>query len=95
MSETISFQFYGPIESDATCQKKKSSPSTHLAPHIFEYTLGIANRVELFRFDQIRNRGLRPSLEAHLHMPCFHEEVSWAALAAWRWRKREKLVKIN
>jgi hypothetical protein len=39
-------------------KKKQSSPHTHLGPTVFEYTLGIVNRVELNRFDQSRKGGL-------------------------------------
>jgi hypothetical protein len=35
--------------------KKRSLPHTLLAPHVFEYTLSVGNRVELFRFAQTRN----------------------------------------
>ena len=55
------FSFMVPVKVMSHVKKKRSLPNSLLPPHVFEYTLGIANRVELFRFDQIRNGGLTRS----------------------------------
>ena len=47
-----------PVKVMSHVKKKRRLPNSLLPPHVFEYTLGIANRVELFRFDQNRNGGL-------------------------------------
>ena len=49
-------------------KKKQSSPSTHLAPHFFEYTLGIHNTVKQKRFNQSRKGGSFFWIRRHLRL---------------------------
>ena len=48
------FGYMVPVKVMSHVKKNKGLPHTLLPPHFFEYTLGVDNRVELFRFDQIR-----------------------------------------
>jgi hypothetical protein len=53
------FGYMVPVKMMSHVKKNKNLPHTLLPPHFFEYTLGVYNRVELFRFDQNRNGGLK------------------------------------
>ena len=55
------FGYMVPVKMMSHVKKKEGLPHTLLPPQFFEYTLGVENRVELFRFDQIRNGGLKHS----------------------------------
>jgi hypothetical protein len=48
------FGYMVPVKVMPHVKKNKGLPRTLLPPLFFEYTLGVDNRVELFRFDQIR-----------------------------------------
>ena len=48
------FSFMVPVKVMSHVKKKRSSPNPLLPPHVFEYTLGVTNRVELKRFNQSR-----------------------------------------
>ena len=70
--------FSVPVKVVSHVKKNKGFPHTLLAPHVFEYTLSVGHRVELFRFDQIRKGGLKKEYSSikTKPYPCLFRKVS-------------------
>jgi hypothetical protein len=51
------FSFMIPVKVMSHVKNKRNLPNSFFPQHVFEYTLGIANRVELNRFNQSRKGG--------------------------------------